>query len=134
MQPVELFSLQRSSDENAVKSNLLHNGANTGYAIHGFQLMQQFELPHYYLLFANYDCPFEESCEITVVNRELKPVAHKSIGAWYSSFWLESVEHIDNDTFKLIFNEDTEYQLLVNYPKKFAWTFSGWKTLNLVRS
>jgi len=131
MKSIESFSLQRSSNENALKSALLRDGNNTDISIHGYQITEQFESEHYYILFANYDCPFEESCEITILNRQLKPVGHKSIGVWYQSFSLESVESLGNDEFRLVFYKDTKFQLFVNYPRKFRWTFRGWQTFRL---
>lgn len=136
---IDSFSIEphpdaRRQDNEALESRLLFEGRDTGYFIKGIQLDQrQYRTQHYYLVFSNWDCPHEESCEISLISNRLNVVASRTIGAWYNSYWLESVEAIAPDEFLLGFGEDTNFQLSINYPRRFRFRFMGWRAMRLSR-
>lgn len=135
VEPIELFSLvdhpnAKKFEGEPYTSRLQFEGSDTGFFVKGTQLDRQYRTRHYYLVFTNHDCPFEESCEITLVSRNLEFVARRSIGAPYSSYWLDSVEVVAADEYQLGF-DDVFFRLSVNYPRKFLWRFFGWRALKV---
>lgn len=106
-----LQSLADPYDQFPVKSRLLYEGRDTGVAIQGIGLDFQFRGPGYYLLFANWSCPFEESVEITLLSDSFECLAHHSISHDYGSMHLESVESLGSAQFRLSCADGQNYQL-----------------------
>jgi len=114
VEAIDLFSLQSLAgpyDQSPVKSRLLCEGRDTGIAIQGLGLDFQFQTPGFYVLFANWSCPFEESIEITLLDRNLERVAHRSISRDYGSIYLESVEVLGSGRLRLCCADGQDYQL-----------------------
>jgi len=114
---ISLFSLRSLAgpyDQFPVKNGLLYEGRDTGTAIQGLELDFQFRVSGFYLLFANWSCPFEESVEITLLNTDLECIAHHSISRDYGSMHLESVEQLGLSQFRLSCADGQNY--LLNIP------------------
>ena len=69
MTHIDNFTLQEHTgryEDRPLKSKLFFNGIDLNLQVPGYVIQEQFELPDYYLLLINWDCPFEEGCEIVV--------------------------------------------------------------------
>ena len=116
IEAIDLFRLQSLADpydQFPVKAKLLYEGSDTGIAVRGTGLDFQFKTPGFYLLFANWSCPFEESVEITLLNHKLECLAHRSISQHYGSMHLESVEALGANQFRLRCADGQIYQLKI---------------------
>ena len=70
--------------------------------IPGYELLRQYQTDLGFVLITNYDCPFEEAVSITLVAPDLsRAISTGTIGAAYYTFWLDEVEWIDADHFRL---------------------------------
>jgi len=118
---IDKFSLQEHDGEyenRPLKSLLYCCGEALGVKVPGYVIDKQFELENYFLLFISWDCPFEEGCEIVVLNKLNKIVGSYSFTAFYSSYNLDAVSELSRNHYKLTFNESAHYEVLINYPKK----------------
>lgn len=86
--------------------------------VSGYVIDKQFELTNYFLIFISWDCPFEEGCEILVLNKLQKIVGSYSFTPFYNSYNLSVVSELSKDQYKLTFNESDNFELRVNYPRK----------------
>lgn len=121
MQIINKFSFQKytGSDENRpLKSLLFFCGESLETKLSGFVIDKQFELEEYFLLFINWDCPYEEGCNIYVLNKRKKVVGSYSFTAFYNSYNLCTVEEKSKHTFRLTFYESKDFEMTINYPKK----------------
>lgn len=121
MNLIDKFSLQEHDGEyedRPLKSLLYYCGEALGMKVPGYVIDKQFELANYFLLFISWDCPFEEGCEIVVLNKLNKIVGSYSFSPLYSSYNLHAVAEVAKDRYKLTFNESAHYEVLINYPKK----------------
>lgn len=105
MKRIKQFSLRRhdgSREEWPTRSNLLVNGQSTSTKIPGYELLQQFEIPAGYLLVTDYDCPFEETVNLILLNRNLRILSCQSIGSSFAfaprgnSYLLKDIEWLDD--------------------------------------
>lgn len=108
-------------DYSALRSPLLHKGEDTGVEIQGIVLDHQFCLPDGFLLLSSWDCPFEEACEVSLLSPEMKLISHKSIGAMYSSYELDSIESVGENAFRLQFTHGATYSLAVRTKKRLPF-------------
>jgi len=117
---ISLFSLRSLAgpyDQFPVKNELLYEGRDTGTAIQGLELDFQFRVSGFYLLFANWSCPFEESVEITLLNTDFQCISHYSISRDYGSMNLESVDQVGPGQFRLSCADGQNYQLNIPIAK-----------------
>jgi hypothetical protein len=70
-----------------LKSRLLLDGKLTGTSLAGYSLLHQFEIADGYFLVHDCDCPFEEMTHFTLLDRELRVLSSRGMGAPYAS-WL----------------------------------------------
>ena len=101
---IKNFSIEKIND---LKSKLFFNGKYTGTNICGIDLRYQIKiLDKYYLIITDYDCPFEETTEIALINTNFKFLSRKSIGGPYYSWDIYNVEFIDSQNINLIFGDN----------------------------
>jgi hypothetical protein len=127
---IDKFSLQKHEgkyENRPLKSLLYYKGRALGIKVPGYIIDKQFEFTQYFLLFLSWDCPFEEGCEIIVLNKQHKRVAHYSFNAAYNSYHLQDVIELSDNHYKLIFNTVDSFELTINYPKKHLFS----KVINL---
>lgn len=118
------FSLRTPAngpDYSALNSSLLYKGQETGVDVQGIVLDHQFSLSDGYVLVTSWDCPFEEGYEVSLLNREMKLVSHKSIGPIYSSYQLDSMEVVGKSAFRLLFTNGEVYNLVVRAKQIFPF-------------
>jgi len=118
--PIDKFTLQEHAGEykdRPLKSLLYFEGKDTCLKVPGYQIEKQFELPNYFLLLINWDCLFEEGCEIVVLNKKLKIVGGYSFTPFYNSYLLNSINELSQNHYKMVFNESDCFELTINYPK-----------------
>ena len=114
MTPIEKFSLQTHQGEYEKwpsKSQLYYCGENVGIKLPGYIIEKQFELPHYFLILNSWDCPFEEGCEVIVLNKKFTIVGHYSFMPFYNSFLLDGISELSQDHYKLTFNGEEFFEL-----------------------
>lgn len=95
MQEVSNFSLERHAGEYEtwpLRSRLIRDGVSLGITLPGYDLLRQYEAIDSYLFVTDHDCPFEESTCFILVDKALKRIlSERSLGAWYSSYWLKEL-------------------------------------------
>jgi len=118
--PIDKFTIQEHAGEykdRPLKSLLYFEGKDTCLKVPGDQIEKQFELPNYFLLLINWDCLFEEGCEVVVLNKKLKIVGSYSFTPFYNSYLLNSINELSQNHYKMVFNESDCFELTINYPK-----------------
>ncbi|WP_462151426.1 hypothetical protein [Pseudoalteromonas xiamenensis] len=121
MIPIDKFTIQEHEGKyegRPLKSLLFFNGEELNLKVSGYVIEKQFELPNYFLLLINWDCPFEEGCEVVVLNKKLEIVGNHSFTPFYNSFLLSSINELSLNQYKLVFNESDCFELVINYPKR----------------
>jgi hypothetical protein len=96
-----------------LKSRLIVDGVKTETKIPGYSLLHQFETNTGYLLVTDYDCPFEEATDFSLLDREFSLLAHRSIGAMYCSFLLEKIEWLDENNLIATFYQDDHWKISI---------------------
>lgn len=121
MIPIDKFTIQKHEgrhEDRPLKSMLYFNGEELNFKVPGFVIEKQFELPNYFLLLINWDCPFEEGCELVILNKNLEIVGSHSFVPSFTSYLLSSVSELSDNHYKLVFNESDCFELSINYPKR----------------
>jgi len=119
--PIDNFTLQEHTgkyEDRALKSLLYFDGENLNLKVAGFVIEKQFELPNYFLLLINWNCPFEEGCEIAALNKALKMVGSHSFTPYYNTYLLSSINQLSLNHYELVFNESDCFELNIDYPKQ----------------
>ena len=83
MNIINKFSLQKHDGEYEswpLKSSLYYCGEELGVEISGYVIDKKFELADYFLLFISWGCPFEETCEVYVLNKLKKLLVVTALG------------------------------------------------------
>jgi hypothetical protein len=96
-----------------LKSRLIVDGALTDVRVTGYSLLHQFEIPNGFLLVTDYDCPFEESTNFTLLSRELRVISRRSIGGAYCSFLLDKIEWLDDRNLIAVFYQDDRWKISI---------------------
>ncbi|MDH5657664.1 MAG: hypothetical protein OEZ34_17245 [Spirochaetia bacterium] len=113
MKEIEDFSLeghQGPYEKWPLKTRLFYKAEETGTFISGFVIEKQYSLNNeFYFLIASYDCPFEESNEFYLLDKNFKIKSRRSLIFPYESYLLMNVE---------IFNEK---ELLLEYASKVTY-------------
>ncbi|WP_415897994.1 hypothetical protein ACMXYX_06670 [Neptuniibacter sp. QD72_48] len=115
------FTIQEHEGEyegRPLQSALFFCGERLDFTVPGYLIDQQFELPDYYLLFLNWDCPFEEGCEVIVISKQLELVGSYSFMPFYNSYLLDTVVELSKDHYKLTFNGPNQFEMFIHYPKQ----------------
>lgn len=121
MTPIDTFSLQKHEgkyEDRPLTSSLHFEGKDTSKKVPGYVIERQFELADYYLLLINWDCPFEEGCEVVVLSKLLKIVGCYSFKPFYNSYLLSSIRELSYNHYELVFNDSDHFELTVSYPKR----------------
>lgn len=85
-----------------VQTPLLRHGEPTGASLDGYQLLQQYALADGGFLFiTDFDCPFEETTVVTLMDAQLRLRDRRKLGAMYNSFLFESLTWVDERRFDL---------------------------------
>jgi hypothetical protein len=119
--PIDKFTIQEHEgkyEDRPLKSLLYFNDEELNVKVSGFVIEKQYELPNYFLLLVNWDCPFEEGCEVVVLNKNFEIIGSHSFTPFYNSYLLSSVNELSCNHYKLVFNESDCFELVINYPKK----------------
>lgn len=125
MKHIDKFSLQSHDCEygdRPLKSLLYYSGISLGIKVLGYVIEKQFELTDYFLLLISWDCPFEEGCEIVVLNKSKNIVGCYSFNAPYNSYNLIAIVELSSHRYKLTFNDLEYVELWINYPKKHLFS------------
>ena len=121
MIPIEKFTLQEHEGQykdRPLKSSLYFCGEDTRLKVSGYVIEKQFELPSYFLLLINWDCPFEEGYEVVVLNKQIKIIGSYSFTSFYNSYLLSNIREKSKDCYELVFNESDHFEISINYPKQ----------------
>lgn len=80
MKRVDRFQLHSPIGEGATECRLIVDGGSTDRLITGIQLVDQFEVPGGYLLVTDFNDPWEESTQLTLLDNQFRTIARKSLG------------------------------------------------------
>jgi hypothetical protein len=120
METLRAFSLKPHDGEYEtwpLTSELLRDANPTGKRLPGYVMEAQYRCGDgRYLFVTSWDCLFEESLEIILTDADFKGVDRKSLGAMYSSTWLEHHEPVDAQRLKLLC--DNRLEVVVTVGKK----------------
>jgi hypothetical protein len=87
MRRIERFTLLAHTgdpDTWPLDSLLIADGEATSERLPGVEILEQFEIIAGYLLVTDYDCPFEETFHFILLDRDLRTVSRRSLGARFS--------------------------------------------------
>lgn len=106
MQPLQRFALEKHSgpyEKWPMRTRVLVDAVpHPTLAIPGYELLRQYQTDLGFVFITEYDCPFEEAVSITLVARDLsRVISNGTIGAPYATFWLEDVQWLDAQRFRL---------------------------------
>lgn len=122
---IDNFSIEAHEgdyDNWPLKSVLYFNGEKLNVKVSGYVIEKQYELPNYFLLLINWDCPYEEGCEIVVLSKAFKIVVNCSFTPFYHSYLLTSFSELSSNQYKLVFNDSDCFELTINYPKEHLFS------------
>lgn len=114
MKALAAFSLKPHQGEREtwpLESELLLDSRPTGKSIPGYVLDAQYRCGGRYLFVTSWDCLFEESLEVILTDEAFKLVERRSIGAMYTSTWLEHHEPVGEH--QLLLHCDDDFQILI---------------------
>jgi hypothetical protein len=95
------------------RSRLFLDGEPTGIRLPGFVLLHQFETSDGYILVTDYDCPFEEITNFTLLNKKLRLQSCRWLGWIYESFLLQRIEWLDDCTFIAVIYHEHRYRFTI---------------------
>jgi len=107
---------------------LLCDGRPTDARVPGYVIEGQYRWREFVLLLTSWDCPFEESCDMLLLDAAHRIVAHASLGAPYASLLLHAHWPIDASSLRLHFHQRDCYTLTVTPP---SWWWPGGHRLRL---
>jgi hypothetical protein len=128
---VKGFSLEKHEGEYEdwpSKSKLLKNGDYVGEKIPGYYIERQFLLDDgNYFFITSYDCPFEEQCDLLLVDTQYRQIAKRSLIPWYYSSWnFDDHKYLGDNKFLLTFNKTYHLEVSLNPKKMFGWRRISW--------
>lgn len=123
---IKSFSLEKHMGEYDTwpsKTRLFKDGEFVGKEIPGYFIERQFSIGKgYYFLITSYDCPFEEQCDLIMLNEDYEIIAKRSLIPWYYSSWnLDSHKYLSNSRLLLIFNTNYHIEVSLHPRKLFSW-------------
>ena len=114
MRTISRFSLQTHSgpyEKWPLKSRLICDGKSTGTQLAGYSLLHQFETSAGYFLVHDWDCPFEEMTHFTLLDRKLRVLSSRAMGAPYVSWLLTDFRAIDDSRFEATFGDGDQWSI-----------------------
>ena len=116
MNAISRFSLESHSgpyEKWPHKSRLLLDGKLTGTSLSGYSLLHQFEIADEYFLVHDWDCPFEEVTHFTLLDRKLRVLSSRRLGAPYTSWLLTDFRGFDDGYFEAKFGDSDLWKITV---------------------
>jgi hypothetical protein len=116
MNSISRFSLESHSgpyETWPLKSRLLLDGKLTGTSLAGYSLLHQFEIADGCFLVHDWDCPFEEMTHFRLLDRELRVLSSRGMGAPYASWLLTDFQAIDDGHFEATFGDGDRWDVSV---------------------
>jgi hypothetical protein len=107
-----------------LQSRLIVDGVMQSVVLPGYDLLYQFETSYGFLLVTDFDCPFEQTTCFTLLSPALDTLASRSFGAWYISFWLDSLSWVDERKLLFSFIDEGEWQMRILSPGSY---FTNWR-------
>ena len=76
----------------------------------------------------SYDCPFEEQCDLLLLDKDYNQIAKRSLIPWYYSSWnFEDDKYLGNNRILLTFNKNYLLEVTLAPNKMFGWRRIAWK-------
>lgn len=94
-------------------TELMFDGALSGRKFPGYVIEAQYAHTNGFLLVTSWDCPFEESLSFLSLSPDLDVMSELSVGAAYTSVWIERHESVDANTVIFQCNNDLEILAMV---------------------
>ena len=119
MKAINTFTLAQHPGEYEqwpLSTELLLDGQATGQQIPGYVIEAQYAHESFYLLVTSWDCPFEEAQTFVLLSHDLKLLDQKTIGAAYSSVWLQG--HAPQGENAVMFHCDGDLDVLATITPK----------------
>lgn len=116
MSAISRFYLQAHSgpyQKWPLKSQLFCDGEPTGTQLAGYSLLYQFETPTGYFLVHDWDCPFEEMTHFTLLDRKLRVLCSRALGAPYASWLLTGFKAIGDNRFEATFGDSDNWSITI---------------------
>ncbi|MBB6092462.1 hypothetical protein HNQ60_001340 [Povalibacter uvarum] len=116
MRSTQSFSLEKHSgpyEKWPRETRLFFDGEFTGTSIPGFIIEAQYELGPGYLIITSQDCPFEESNDFVLLDRQFRRIAHRQLLVWYETFLLNAHWPVADDALVLHYHETLFFKLSV---------------------
>jgi len=101
-----------------LRSRLIVDGKPSRRKLPGYSICGQFEIADGYLIVTDYDCPYEETTNFLLLDRQLRVLSRCSIGALFSFIplggsSLERIEWEDDSHFVATFGEDDAWRFTI---------------------
>lgn len=116
MKPISAFSLEKHEgpyEKWPMRSRLFLDEQSTGAAIPGYEIEAQYQYGDAYLIITSQDCPFEESNDFLLLDRNFKIIARNQLLVPYGSFLLHAHWPIGLNAIRLHYYERLFYTLVV---------------------
>lgn len=123
-----LASHAGSYEDWPLKTNLLDAGQPTTVELPGYVLRYQFEVAAGFLLVTDWDCPYEESTEFILLDRQLRLLQRISQNTPYSSWFIDTMSAIDQGRFLVLFGPEDPWVLTLR--SELTRTRRRWMTLS----
>lgn len=134
---IDNFSLEKHEGEYEdwpSKSKLFRNGNYVGRKIPGYCIEQQYLLDDgNYFFITSYDCPFEEQCDLLLLDSQYKKIARRSLIPWYYSSWnFDGAKYLGNNKLLLTFNKNYLLVVTLNPESMFSWRRISWSRVPVI--
>ena len=109
MQHTDRFSLEQHPgpyEKWPLRSRLLADGRPTETRVRGYVLLHQFQVDEGWLLVTDHGCPFEEATVFTLLDRDLRVLSARWLGAAYGTFLLTGLTWTDPRILVARFGDD----------------------------
>jgi hypothetical protein len=117
--PITRYSLANHEGEYndwPLTTLLIIDGVPSTYRVPGYVLDAQYQWNDNVVLITSWDCPFEESYDFLLLDREHTIVSRKSLGAPYGTYLLHGEWPHDDLSIRLHFYEHRFYTLSIRQP------------------
>ncbi len=125
MKRIEDFSLEKHPgyyEHWPTQSKLYKSSEYVGIKLSGYVIERQYLLDtgHYFFIIS-YDCPFEEQCDLLLLNKTYKPVSKRSLLPWFYGTWhFEGDTYLGENRLLLTFNTITFLEITLKPYKLFS--------------
>ncbi len=128
MKQISRFALDMEAvaqDPEATHAPLLVDGVRTPYKLEGVSLVDQYETERGYLLVTDYNDPWEELTVVTLLSKQLKPLASRLLGKFVyvfpsRTFAVQRID-IDGDALVLLGSSPEEGRYRVEVADVWTW-------------